>query len=92
MYTLKNAKEKCPSNLLKKIYDKDDNVLFGFGYIKGKVIYNYVPAELMETGRPFIVSVSLVCDGIGNVDLSSDTVFMNYSELPEMFPDNKFAA
>ena len=90
MYTTDNAKN-CPNNQLKKVYDKDDNVLFGSRMVKGKVSYNYVPAELMTTGRPFIVNSSISYDGKGNVDLPKDAIIKEFTELPEMFPDNQFS-
>ena len=44
----------------------------------------------MTTGRPFIISVGISYDGKGNVDLPEDAVIKAFSELGEMFPDNKF--
>jgi len=91
MYTTDNA-NTCPADKLKKVYDKDDNVLFGSRMTKGKVSYNYVPAELMTTGRPFIVNSSISYDGKGNKDLPKDVILKDFSELPEMFPDNTFGS
>jgi hypothetical protein len=79
-----------PENLLKKVFDKDDNVLFGSNYTKGKVSYNYIPAEYMTTGRPFIIHTSILYDGKGNKDLPKDSLIMTYKELKTMFPDNEF--
>lgn len=88
-FIIETAKN-CSSYNLKKIYDKDDNVLFGNRYIKGKVSYNYVPAELMETGNPYIISISICYDGKGNEDLPADAIIMEFRELHNMFPDNVF--
>jgi hypothetical protein len=90
MYNKENAKT-CPHNLLKIVYDKDDNVLFGSRKIKGRVEYNYVPAELMENGNPYIISSSISYDGKGNINLPQDAKIMSFNELPAMFPDNEFS-
>lgn len=102
MYTLEQAKAwrtrdvkdkspRPPENELSKVYDTDDNVLFGSNYTKGKVAYVYVPAEKMETGRPFILYISISYDGIGNADLPAGSLLKPFKELPEMFPDNQFS-
>jgi len=85
-----NHKKEILKDSLKKVYDKDDNVLFGSSYTKGKVAYEYIPAELMETGNPYIAFVSISYDGKGNIDLPSDSLLLHYKELPTMFPDNEF--
>lgn len=85
------AQESFPKNLIGIVYDKNDSVLFGSSMTKGKVQYNYIPAEYMDTGRPFIISVSVLYDGKGNSDLPENTLFMNYRDLPKMFPDNIFS-
>lgn len=54
-------------------------------------MYNYLPAELMETNRPYITSVSISYDGVGNSDLPKDAIILPFTELPTMFPDNEFA-
>jgi hypothetical protein len=90
-FTKDNAREKCPKNLLKKIYDKDDNVLFGSRMVKGKVAYNYVPGELMNTGNDFIIGSEISYDGKGNANLPAGSIIKDFSELPKLFPDNKFS-
>jgi hypothetical protein len=95
-YTLKQLEDKIirqsiPKNILKSVYDKDDNVLFGNRYIKGKVSFNYVPGEYTETGRPYIVYTSISYDSIGNKDLPEDSIIMEFKDLPAMFPDNKYS-
>jgi len=87
----KETSKTCPANLLKKVYDADDNVLFGSSMVKGKVSYNYIPGELMDTGVPYIVNTTISYDGIGNKDLPKDSIIMAFSELPNMFTNNKFA-
>ena len=84
------AQKEFPESLIGIVYDKNDNVLFGSSYTKGKVQYNYIPSEYMNTGRPFIISVSVTYDGKGNSDLPDNSLFMDYCDLPKMFPDNEF--
>lgn len=84
-------RREIPDNLMKVIYDKDDDVLFGSRYVKGKVMYKYLPAELMEDGIPFIVTVSVSYDGKGNSNLPPDADIRNYTDLPKVFTNNKFS-
>jgi len=84
-------RRKVPHNILKDIYDRNDNVLFGSGMIKGKVAYKYLPAEFMDTNRPFIIVVSISYDGEGNTTLPEDAIIKDFKELREMFPDNTFS-
>lgn len=87
----KETAKDCPKSIVKKIYDKDDNVLFGSHYTKGKVSYMYVPGEYMESGNPYIIGSEVSYDGKGNKEgLPNDAILKNFEELPEMFPDNKF--
>jgi len=58
--------------------------------VKSKVSYNYIPAELMDTNRPFIVSTEVKYDGEGNKNLPKDAIMKSFDELPEMSPDNRF--
>lgn len=88
-YTPETAKQ-CPTKDLKQVYDTNDRVLFGSKFIKGKVAYNYIPGELMESGVPHIVSTSISYDGKGNVDLPKGSLIMSFSELPKMFTENQF--
>jgi UDP:flavonoid glycosyltransferase YjiC (YdhE family) len=83
-------RNEVPANIQKQVYDRNDDVLFGSAMVKGKVMYNYIPGELMTTGRPFIVSVAISYDGVGNKDLPKDAIIMNFVDLPNMFPDNQF--
>jgi hypothetical protein len=85
------AQKEFPVELLKIVYDTNDNVLFGSFYTKGKVMYNYIPAEYMTTQRPFIISVTVSYDGKGNQDIPEDSQLMQFGELKKMFPDNTFA-
>lgn len=80
-----------PKELIKSIYDKNDNVLFGSNYVKGKVHYDYVEGCYAKDGIPFILSVGIDYDGKGNKDLPEDAIIMNFSDLPKMFPNNQFA-
>jgi hypothetical protein len=80
-----------PKELIKSVYDENDNVLFGSSYVKGKVYYNYIEGYFTKDGIPFIVSVGINYDGKGNSDLPDDALVMSYYELPKMFPNNKFS-
>lgn len=77
-----------PERLTEKIYDKDQNVLFGSKMTKGIVYYVYVPAKFMKTGRDYILSSGITYNGVG-CDLS-DVRSAHYHELKELFPDNSF--
>lgn len=89
-YNDNNLKE-APNYILKKVYDTDDNVLFGSSMTKGKVAYNYIPAEHMEDGVDRIVHTSISYDGKGNADLPEDAELMAFEELPKRFTNNEFA-
>jgi len=82
--------KQFPKELIKKVYDLDDKVLFGSRYIKGKVSYNYIPGEYTIDGIPFIIDVSIRYDNKGNADLPSDAVILPFKELRTMFPNNTF--
>lgn len=88
-YTYETAKN-CPEKHLKQIYDKNDSVLFGTRFIKGKVIYHYVPDELMESNTPYLIIISIKYDGKGNIDLPKDSTIMEFKDLPKVFIDNTF--
>jgi hypothetical protein len=79
-----------PQHLLKQVFDKNDSVLFGRNYTKGKVSYNYIPGEFTTTGNPLIISTSIKYDGEGNSTLPEGSLIMDFLDLPKMFPDNKF--
>lgn len=83
--------KEFPKELLKTLYDKDDRVLFGSNMTRGKVFYNYVPAEFMQTGRPYIINSGCTYDGKGNSDLPADTEFVDWATLHRLFTDNTFA-
>ena len=80
-----------PKELIKSVYDVDDNVLFGSSYVKGKVGYNYMEGEYTKDGIPFIISVSVSYDGKGNLDLPEGSLIMPYRDLHKMFPNNEFS-
>lgn len=82
--------KELPEEFLKKIYDTDDNVLFGSHYIKGKVYYQYIDGFFMKDGVPYILSSGILYDGVGNSDLPEGTLIMAFEDLPKMFPNNKF--
>ena len=79
-----------PTRLLKRVYDKNDSVLFGSRYTKGKVMYNYIDGQYTVDGKPFITDVSMTYDGIGNKNLPEGTIIMAFEDLPKMFPNNQF--
>jgi len=82
--------KELPEQFLKKIYDADDNVLFGSHYIKGKVYYAYIDGFFMKDGVPHILQAGIEYDGKGNTDLPEGAILMAYSDLPKMFPNNTF--
>ena len=84
-------RKTVPKDRIKVVYDTDDNVLFGSRYVKGKVEYNYVSAEYMETNRPYIISTSIAYDGKGNINLPEGSQMVPFKDLPTMFPDNKYS-
>ncbi len=88
-YTPDTCRE-CPEELLKKIFDSNDTVLFGTKHTKGKVSCDYIPGELMLNGKPFIVHTTIDYDGIGNANLPKEAIIKEWNELAEIFPENKF--
>ena len=89
-FTVDSAKEESPKDIQKIVYDKDDNVLFGSSMTKGKVKYTYVPAEYMEEGVDFIVTVGIDYDGKGNKNLPKDAEMMHFDDLHKRFTTNQF--
>jgi hypothetical protein len=84
------AQKEFPKELLGVVYDRNDKVLFGSNYTKGKVTYNYIPKEYMKEGVPFIIYVSISYDGKGNEDVPKKALFMDFKDLPKMFTLNEF--
>lgn len=82
--------KELPEQFLKKIYDVNDNVLFGSNYVKGKVSYNYIDGFFTKDGIPFLTGCEILYDGIGNADLPEGTIFMQFNNLHKMFPNNEF--
>jgi len=82
--------KELPEQFISKVYDVDDNVLFGSRYIKGKVSYNYIDGFFTKDGIPIIMNASIDYDGIGNVDLPEGSILMQFDNLHKMFPNNKF--
>ena len=80
-----------PEELLQIVYDVDDNVLFGSRYVKGKVMYKYIPKEYAVDNIPIIVGTTVSYDGKGNQDLPKDALLMYWKELSGMFSNNKFS-
>jgi hypothetical protein len=78
-----------PEEIVSRIYDKDDNVLFGSSVVKGKVYYNYLDGKYTVDGVPLFLHSSISYDGKGNSDLPKDSVIMDFSEIKAMFPHNK---
>lgn len=83
--------EGFPKELIKKVYDVNDRVLFGSSYTKGKVAYEYVDGIYTKDGVPFIICVSILYDGVGNYDLPTGSTKVSFNDLPKMFPNNEFA-
>lgn len=81
-----------PSSMLKRVLDRNDNVLFGSRTIKGLVQYQYIPAEYMEEGVDLIVSTSISYDGKGlsGIDPLKEEI-LSFEELKGRFPNNIFA-
>ena len=89
LYNINNSKD-FPKDLLKKVYDKNDNVLFGSNMTKGKVYYQNIDKIFTKNNIPIIVNSGCTYDGIGNKDLPPDTEFTTYEELKLVFTENQF--
>lgn len=87
----RNIANVFPEKLVESVYDKNDRVLFGSNTTLGKVHYDYIPADYMTTGNPYIISVGIKYDGKGNSDLPEGSKIVTWAELKTMFPDNQFA-
>lgn len=81
-----------PFQLLKRVLDSDDRVLFGSKMTRGLVQYNYIPGEYMTDGIDYIINSSVSYDGKGlsGIDISKEEV-MAFSDLPKRFTSNKFS-
>ncbi len=91
-YTIdtKDLKTIFPKELVKRLYDFNNNVLFGSNMVKGKVYYEYIDNIYTIDNIPIILNVGIHYDGIGNKDLPEDTKFVNYNELKLIFTNNLF--
>jgi hypothetical protein len=87
-----NAIKNEIRTIVKQCYDDDTRVLVGSGWTRGSVSYNYVPAEYMEEGIPFIVSSSISYDGGKAYDraIESGAMHMHFKELSTVFTMNNF--
>ncbi len=85
----KDLQRSIPDSDTRAIYDSDDNVLFGSRIVKGTVSYNYIPGELIDSGRPFFISSSISYNGEGVKAVPEGGVIKPFEEIKAMFPDNQ---
>lgn len=78
-----------PKELLRVIYNKEDDLKFNNKIIKGKIEYHFVPGRYMQTGKPFYLHTEYIYDNEGNSTLPEDTIFVEFKDLPVIFPHNR---
>lgn len=81
------------SGKIKKCYDKDQMALFGSSVKRTSIYYNYIPAEFMSEGVPFIISSGTSFDGGKEQEeaVANGAMCMHFNELKTVFTNNKFA-
>jgi hypothetical protein len=80
------------SGKIKKCYDKDQMALFGSSNKRSSIYYNYIPAEFMAEGVPFIISSGTSFDGGKEQDeaVANGAMCMHFHELKTVFTNNQF--
>lgn len=76
---------RFPTWMLKRVYSNVSMVIYCNNYIRGKIIYLYIPAEFTIDEIPIIIDV-LVEPG----SIPEDGVRLSYSQLKQIFTNNKF--
>lgn len=74
-------KKDIPETLISKIYNEDDNVLFGSCYTKGKVSFHYLDGKYSTDGKHIYLHSSILYDGEGNSTLPKDAIIMSFNNI-----------
>jgi hypothetical protein len=74
-------KKDIPETLISKIYDENDNVLFGSCYTKGKVSFHYLDGKYSTDGKHIFICSSVLYDGEGNSTLPKDAIIMSFNNI-----------
>ena len=77
-----------PKNLIRRLYDRDQRVLFGNFFTKGVVTYPYVDGIYTTDGIPYCLGSECIYNGVGGFPEGAELV--NWDDLPKRFPKNKF--
>ena len=76
-----------PERLMKRLYDNDRRILFGNGYGKGTVWYDYIPGEYTIDGVPILLKSAISTDSEISLE-GKETV--NWSDLKSIFINQNF--
>ena len=81
------------SGITKRCYDRDQACLFGSSMKRSTVYYEYIPADFMEEGVPFIIGSGITYDGGKEQDkaVKDGAMVLSFKELPSVFKLNKFS-
>ncbi len=86
-WTYENA-TKFPKQLVKYLYDRNQNTLFGSNTTTAIIRYPYIHKDYTVLGNNICLGWEQDFNGKG-CDLS-DKETITWEELPEMFPENRF--
>lgn len=79
--------ELFPKELLKYMYDSNQNTLFGANVIKATIRYPYIPKEYTVLGNNICLGWEQVFDGGSSFDKQ---LSVNWTDLKRLFPENTF--
>lgn len=73
-----------PSWLLKRVYSQVNMVMYHGRYIKGRLVYPYIPKEFTIDNIPIILDVQI------DLNPPDDAILMSYPQLKQIFRNNKY--
>lgn len=85
-----NNRHDVPQEIKKKLFDKDQQCLFGSTMVKASPYYEYIDGEHTETGNELLICSGVNFDGGKESDSAPKKDKVVWKDLPERFPDNEF--
>ena len=86
-WDINSKKKDFPKELLKYLYDKNQNSQFGNTMTKATIKYPYISKEYTINGNDICLGWEQSFDG--GCDLSNEDI-ISWNELAKRFPENKF--
>ena len=89
-WSIKDNLKKFPKELIKYLYDRNQNVQFGAGMSKGVVKYPYIHKDYTINSNDLCMGSECLYDGVGCDLTDKDTIV--WSEMQARFPENRIGA